>query len=80
MEPHDQMDIDRPVNTRIPFDQKWEIHKELLRRLYLEENFKLPKIKSIMRDEQNFDAEFVTPSAILFFTNTVKGASVQVPF
>ncbi|KAF2688343.1 hypothetical protein K458DRAFT_427949 [Lentithecium fluviatile CBS 122367] len=48
---------DASVNVRVPFDQKWEIHKPLLERLYLEENFKLPKIKGIMRDENDFDAE-----------------------
>ncbi|KAJ4303486.1 hypothetical protein N0V90_002381 [Kalmusia sp. IMI 367209] len=59
MEPHDRMDMDGSVNAQISFNQKWEIHKPLLKRLYLEEKFKLPKIKSIMRDEYNFDAEFV---------------------
>ncbi|KAF2791863.1 hypothetical protein K505DRAFT_247960 [Melanomma pulvis-pyrius CBS 109.77] len=51
------MDIDVSLNVRVPFNQKWEIHKPLLQRLYLEENFKLPKIKNIMRDEHDFDAE-----------------------
>ena len=64
MELHDQMDIDGSANARVPFNQKWEIHKPLLERLYLEENLKLPKIKGIMRDEHDFDAEFVALSII----------------
>jgi hypothetical protein len=61
MESHDPMDIDRPVNTPpLTFNQKWEIHKALLERLYLEENLNLPKISGIMHDQHQFDAEFVT--------------------
>jgi hypothetical protein len=51
----DLMGIDG-ANTHIPFSQKWELHKPLLERLYLDEGFKLPKIQSVMR-EQGFDAE-----------------------
>ena len=52
------MDLGVP-NTPVTFNQKWEIHKQLLKQLYLDENLKLPKIKSIMRDTHNFDAESV---------------------
>jgi hypothetical protein len=60
MNPHDLPDIDAPATVPVSFNQKWEMHKPLLERLYLQENFKLPKIKGILRDEHKFDAESVT--------------------
>lgn len=51
------MELDGADKPRIPFSQKWELHKPLLEKLYLDEKLKLPKIKSIMREEHEFDAE-----------------------
>ena len=53
-------------NTPVTFNQKWEIYKQLLKQLYLDENLKLPKIKSIMRDTYNFDAESVALPTIWY--------------
>jgi hypothetical protein len=58
------MEIDAPVNARIPFHRKWEIHKPLLQRLYLDKTLKLSDIKKFMRDEHDFDAEKVLPIAL----------------
>jgi hypothetical protein len=41
----------------LSFNDKWELHKPLLERLYLDETLSLPKIKHIMREEHSFDAE-----------------------
>jgi hypothetical protein len=45
-----------PQNVK--HDEKWEIHKPLLARLYLEENLKLPKIRMIMKEQYDFPAEY----------------------
>lgn len=43
---------------RVKHDEKWEIHKPLLARLYLEEKLKLPKIQTIMKEQYDFPAEY----------------------
>ncbi|KAF2648402.1 hypothetical protein K491DRAFT_763107 [Lophiostoma macrostomum CBS 122681] len=57
MEPNVPADIGAKAAGSLSFNQKWEMHKPLLERLYLQENLKLPKIKGILRDEHNFDVE-----------------------
>jgi hypothetical protein len=52
----DAMTLDGP-NGPIAFKNKWELHKPLLERLYLDENLKLPKIQEILRSQEDFDAE-----------------------
>jgi hypothetical protein len=39
-------------------DEKWEIYRPLLARLYLEEKLKLPKIRTIMKEQYNFSAQY----------------------
>jgi hypothetical protein len=53
----EEMDVDNSRNTPIPFNEKWGKYKTLLERLYLDEKLQLPKIKKIMWEEHNFDAE-----------------------
>jgi hypothetical protein len=62
MDLSEEMDLDTSHTTPVTFSQKWEIHKPLLERLYLDEKLQLPKIKKIMWDEHNFDAEQVLPT------------------
>jgi hypothetical protein len=50
-------DVDITTGRPPTYDQKWESHKPLLYRLYLEENLKLPEIRNIMRETYNFRAE-----------------------
>ncbi|KAF1991781.1 hypothetical protein K402DRAFT_399756 [Aulographum hederae CBS 113979] len=57
MQLSEAMDVDVPHNAPVPFSQKWEMHKPLLEKLYLDEKLQLPKIKEIMHDDHNFDAE-----------------------
>jgi Clr5 domain len=56
------MDTSEPMtldveDRRFTFKEKWELHKPLLGRLYLDEKWKLPKIQQYMRSEKDFDAE-----------------------
>jgi hypothetical protein len=48
--------MDQPTNPRFTFNDKWEIHKPFVERLYLDEKLKLPKIQAIIRSEHDFDA------------------------
>jgi hypothetical protein len=57
MELSEEMDVDNSLNTPISFNEKWGQHKPLLERLYLDEKLEVPKIKKIMWEEHNFDAE-----------------------
>jgi hypothetical protein len=59
------MEVDQPDRTRLSFREKWELHKPLLERLYLDEKLKLSKIKAIMREQFDFDAEYALPSLLL---------------
>jgi len=51
------MDLDGLATPMVSYDEKWELHKPLLARLYLEEHLTLPKIRDIMRSEHSFPAE-----------------------
>jgi len=51
------MDLDGPATPMVSYDKRWELHKPLLARLYLEEHLTLSKIRDIMRGEHNFPAE-----------------------
>ncbi len=40
----------------VPFDQKWELLKPTIERLYINENRSLPDVISAIRDNYEFDA------------------------
>ena len=40
----------------VPFDQKWELLKPTIERLYIREDMKLPDVIEAIRDEHGFDA------------------------
>lgn len=41
----------------VPFDQKWELLKSTIERLYIHENLKLPDVIKSIRDQYGFDAK-----------------------
>lgn len=50
--------MDPPVslNLDVPFDQKWEILKPIIERLYVHEEHKLSELMQIMKDQHGFVA------------------------
>ena len=40
----------------VPFDQKWELLKATIERLYISEDMKLAHVIKAIRDEHGFDA------------------------
>ena len=40
----------------VPFDQKWELLKPTIERLYIHENQTLPDVIKSLRDQYGFDA------------------------
>ena len=40
----------------VPFDQKWELLKPTIQRLYIHENQELPDVMRTIKDEHGFDA------------------------
>ena len=47
--------MELPPPNKVPFNQKWELHKAELERLY--ENLTVPQIVKFMKDERDFDAK-----------------------
>lgn len=47
------------MDTRITFSKKWDFHRPLIEWLYVSKGKELSKIKKLMRDAHNFDAECV---------------------
>lgn len=45
-----------PTLHGVPFDQKWELLKPTIERLYLHEKRELPDVIGTIRDETGFDA------------------------
>lgn len=45
-----------PSRLNVPFDQKWEVLKPIIERLYIHENRKLSDVIKIVKDEYKFDA------------------------
>ena len=41
----------------VPFDQKWELLKSTIERLYIHENRSLPYVMNFIRDWCGFDAK-----------------------
>jgi hypothetical protein len=41
---------------KVPFPERWELLKPVLKRLYFDEKRKLPEIISLMKSTYNFDA------------------------
>lgn len=41
----------------VPFDQKWELLKSTIERLYIHENRKLPDVIKTIGDQYGFDAK-----------------------
>lgn len=41
----------------VPYDQKWELLKSTIERLYIHENRKLPDVIKSIRDQYRFDAK-----------------------
>ena len=50
------MDRPVPLNLDVPFDQKWEILKPTIERLYVHEEYKLSDLIQIMNDQHGFVA------------------------
>ena len=50
------MDPPVPLDLAVPFDQKWEILKPTIERLYVHEGYKLPGLMQIMNDQHGFVA------------------------
>lgn len=40
----------------VPFDQKWELLKPTIERLYIRENWKLSDVIKTIKDQHGFDA------------------------
>ena len=55
MEPLDSQSLRASLHG-VPFDQKWELLKPTIERLYIHENHKLPDVIKGIRDECGFDA------------------------
>lgn len=61
--------MDQPTNLEgegsaekflhIPYDQRWELLKLTIVRIYMEENNKLVQLARRMKDEYSFDAQLV---------------------
>jgi Clr5 domain len=49
----------------VPYEQKWELLKPHIHRLYIEENRSLPEVISMMKREFSFDAKSVDPNLAL---------------
>lgn len=49
--------MEPPHPRRIPFNQRWDLHKAELEKLYLHDNLTVPQIMKVMRDEKDFDAK-----------------------
>ena len=48
---------DPPLSLQgVPFDQKWELLKPTIERLYLQDGLKLPEVITSIRDRHGFDA------------------------
>lgn len=50
------MDPPGALDLSVPFDQKWEILKPTIERLYVHEEYKLSDIMQIMSDQYGFVA------------------------
>jgi len=51
------MELPRPHH--VSFNQRWELLKPELEKLYLHDNRTVPQIAKLMRDENDFDAKQV---------------------
>lgn len=72
--------VDQLCKSSLNFNQKWEIHKPLLKILYLEKRVRLQEIKSLMREHHDFDAEQVFNLIFLYrqTANLYKTTPVQI--
>ena len=48
----------------VPFDQKWELLKPTIERLYIHEERKLPDVIELIRSETEFDARSVSSAMV----------------
>jgi len=46
-----------PFFLDIPFNKRWEFLKPTIKRFYIDEDQKLPKVMQLMKEEYHFDAE-----------------------
>lgn len=46
-----------PFFLDIPFNKRWDFLKLTIKRLYIDEDQKLPKVMQVMKEEYHFDAE-----------------------
>jgi hypothetical protein len=49
------MELPRP--QQVSFNQRWELLKAELEKLYLDDKLTVPQIKKLMRDAHDFDAK-----------------------
>jgi len=49
------MELPRP--HQVSFNQRWDLLKAELEKLYLHDNLTTPQIMKLMRDEHDFDAK-----------------------
>ena len=50
------MDPPGSLNLDVPFDQKWEILKPTIERLYVHEERKLPELMQLIKNQYGFVA------------------------
>ena len=55
MEPLVPQDLSRSL-LGVPFDQKWELLKPTIERLYIHENWKLSDVVKAIKDQHGFGA------------------------
>ena len=44
------------AHTAVPFHERWELLKPIIKELYVDENMPLSRVQEIMRDQYGFDA------------------------